>query len=63
MKSFKLTLVRHPRFIVEQQNYCYAYQKGMPTNEPDPNSNFCDIWDGARYGFQHYFYWKLNVGS
>lgn len=60
MKSFKLTLVRHPRFEIEQQNYCYRYQNGIPTNEPDPQSQFCDIWDGARYVFQTYFYWKVE---
>jgi hypothetical protein len=57
MHRFKLTLVHHNRFQIEQQNYVYRMINGETTNEPDPASKFCDIWDGARYGFQHYFYW------
>ena len=57
MHKFKLNLIRHPRFEIEQQNYVYRIINGNSTNEPDPASKFCDIWDGARYGFQHFFYW------
>lgn len=63
MQKFKLLLVEMPirvdgkisRFKLEQQNYMYKVVNGVPTNEPDPQSKFCDIWDGARYGFQHNF--------
>ncbi len=62
MKKFILHLVEQPvtsgklsRFRLEQQNYMYKIVNGEPTNEPDPNSKFCDIWDGARYGFQNNF--------
>jgi hypothetical protein len=65
MKKFKLHLVEQKvsngklsRFRQEQQNYMYRVINGESTNEPDPQSKWCDIWDGARYGFQHYF---LNV--
>lgn len=63
MKKFQLHLVKQPtksgrlsRFMLEQQNYMYRIINGEPSNEPDPMSKWCDIWDGARYGFQHYFY-------
>jgi hypothetical protein len=62
MKKFNLHLVEQKvtsgklsRFRLEQQNYMYKTVNGETTNEPDPNSKFCDIWDGARYGFQNYF--------
>lgn len=63
MLKFNLHLVEMPkplsgklsRFRIEQQNYMYKLINGEPTNEPDPQSKFCDIWDGARYGFQHNF--------
>ena len=38
----------------------YKVINGEPTNEPDPQSKWCDIWDGARYGFQNNFYWVNN---
>lgn len=62
MKKFKLNLVEMPatngklsRFQLEQQNYVFRTVNGQTTNEPDPNSRFCDIWDAARYGFQNNF--------
>ena len=64
MKKFKLYLVEQEthngkmsRFRLEQENYTYKIINGESTNEPDPNSKYCDIWDGARYGFQNNFYW------
>ncbi|MFZ4798261.1 MAG: hypothetical protein ACOYMA_12265 [Bacteroidia bacterium] len=67
MLKFRLFLVEQKttssklsRFRLEQQNYMYKTVNGETTNEPDPNSKFCDIWDGARYGFQHNF---LGVNS
>jgi hypothetical protein len=57
MHKFKLTLVHHNRFQIEQQNYVYRMINGESTNEPDPDSKFADVWDATRYGFQHYFYW------
>ena len=61
MKKFNLFLVDNPRFRIEQQNYVYREVKGEATNEPDPDSKFCDIWDGARYAFQHYFSYIIHV--
>lgn len=64
MLRFKLTLVRmdkrnpnKDRFVLEQQNYIYKIHPTTqkPTNEPDPDSKYCDIWDAARYGFQNNF--------
>ncbi len=67
MKKFNLHLVEQhtksgklSRFRLEQQNYTYKVVNGEPTNEPDPQSRWCDIWDGARYGFQNNFYWVNN---
>lgn len=66
MLKFKLYLVEQKasngklsRFRLEQQNYMYKVINGESSNEPDPQSKWCDIWDGARYGFQHYF-WNVN---
>lgn len=63
MKKFRLHLVeQHPqsgkisRFRLEQQNYVYKVINGESSNEPDPQSKWCDIWDGARYGFQNNFF-------
>ena len=64
MLRFKLTLIRmnklnpnEDRFVLEQQNYIYKINpfSNEPTNEPDPDSKYCDIWDAARYGFQNNF--------
>lgn len=57
MKKFKLHLVDTPEMRKEQQNYLHKKINGNFINEPDPESNFCHIWDGARYGFIHFFYW------
>ena len=57
MKKFRLHLVDTPEMRKEQQNYLHKKINGNFINEPDPESNFCHIWDGARYGFIHFFYW------
>ena len=63
MKKFKLNLVEQhsksgklSRFRLEQQNYIFRIINGESTNEPDPASKFCDIWDSARYGFTHFWF-------
>ena len=63
MKKFKINIVEsdqphiRERFRQEQQNYMYRVINDVSTNEPDPASKFCDIWDGVRYAYQHFFYW------
>ena len=57
MKKFNLHLVDTPEMKKEQQNYLHRKINGVFVNEPDPESKFCHIWDGARYGFIHFFYW------
>lgn len=66
MKKFQLSIVEseqahiRDRFRLEQQNYMYRVINDASTNEPDPTSKFCDIWDGVRYAFQHFFYWATE---
>ena len=66
MKKFQLNIVEsehahiRDRFRLEQQNYMYREINGVSSNEPDPASKFCDIWDGCRYAFQHFFYWMTD---
>ena len=50
LKMFTLNLVRHPRLEIEQINYVYKKINGESTNQPDPDSKFCDCWDAIGYG-------------
>jgi hypothetical protein len=51
VKKFRLKLVEHKRLRLEQQNY--IYKEG--TNQPDPDSKFCDCFDALGYGVSNYF--------
>lgn len=47
---FNLEFVRHKRLETEVQNYVYLTINDKPTNQPDPNSKFCDCLDAIGYG-------------
>lgn len=57
LKSFNLTFVRHKRLEIEVINYVYMQINGESTNQPDPNSKFCDCLDAIGYGV-----WQFGHG-
>lgn len=50
MKMFELRFVEHDRLKKEVINYTYLKINDISTNQPDPNSRFCDCLDAIGYG-------------
>lgn len=53
INRYSLNIVDDIDFKKEQQNYFYRNINGILTNEPDPNSKFCHLWDAVGYAVQH----------
>lgn len=53
INRYNIHIVRDSDFEKEQKNYFYREINGIKTNEPDPNSKYCHLWDATGYACQH----------
>lgn len=53
LNRYNLHIVKDPHFKKEQENYKFKEVNGIIFSEPDPNSQYCHLWDAAGYAAQH----------